>query len=465
MKKIVQKMALLATIMVVLVLIVAFVSADEKKCVSITAKNFVETKKLKEDDYNAIQSQMRTMLAANDECLVEMYLDGQVVVFDEDTQLEVNWDNSLLDYNEYGEVHTYIGDFKLQRESDGTLTVLSIDSYSSYFYNMVEYGGGGVLTPWTDFVKEYGDETVDEGHKSYEVGKIITDAMSSTDEMYNYGYNAGVSVIITGTTKEGKEFVSYVILIPEGDSVLQFETEEPTEEISSEVESTTENSSSEQVTEPVIDKSEEYKVILDDDKTIVKKAGIADIINENKHKDIVIQSNPNITFTFKKGTMSEVTGVEKYDFGVTVSSEFKTEAEYSAGLKEENFVTHISFNYSGELPGKASIKIYVGADYKGQELYYSQVDGDVFKFIQSSIVDKNGYITVNQEHCSDYVITREKIDLSERENSMNDNGIKSNDSPFGWIFIAVVVVVVVVVVLAVSIILVLISNKRKLNNN
>ena len=67
--------------------------------------------------------------------------------------------------------------------------------------------------------------------------------------------------------------------------------------------------------------------------------------------------------------MSEVTGVEKYDFGVTVSSEFKTEAEYSAGLKEENFVTHISFNYSGELPGKASIKIYVCADYKGKELY------------------------------------------------------------------------------------------------
>lgn len=68
------------------------------------------------------------------------------------------------------------------------------------------------------------------------------------------------------------------------------------------------------------------------------------------------------------------------------------------------------YNYSGALPAKASIKLNVGKAYAGQTLYYSQLldDGTIISMM-SAVVDNDGYMTVEQDHCSTYLITKQKL--------------------------------------------------------
>lgn len=135
---------------------------------------------------------------------------------------------------------------------------------------------------------------------------------------------------------------------------------------------------------PSVDDS--YEVELPEDNTAISSTDFSAILTENETKDVVIESNEKVTFTFNKGTMSAVEGMENYDFG-----------------------TRINFNYSGKLPASASIKIFVGTEYAGQTLHYSKILEDGFKHIMSPVVDNEGYIVVTQDSCSDYVLTTEKL--------------------------------------------------------
>lgn len=155
-----------------------------------------------------------------------------------------------------------------------------------------------------------------------------------------------------------------------------------------------------------------YSVELSGDTTAFSKEAIAEIVEINKEKDVIIELDNGVTFTFAKGTMSEVKGVKEYDFGATIIKEFADEAEHANGVSKENFVVRINFNYSGKLPGQAAIKIFVGTGNAGRTLYYSLINDDKsVTYIQSVVADKDGYITVKQDHCSDYVVTSERIDI------------------------------------------------------
>ena len=131
------------------------------------------------------------------------------------------------------------------------------------------------------------------------------------------------------------------------------------------------------------------------------------ILEENKTKDVEITVD-GVTYTFKKGEMEAVEGAE-YDFGATITTDFSKLENPDKALTEDNFVLHIDYNYSGKLPATASIKLYVGKEYAGKTLYYGQVLENGIKLIQSVVVDNDGYITVTQDHCSEYVLTTEEL--------------------------------------------------------
>lgn len=161
-------------------------------------------------------------------------------------------------------------------------------------------------------------------------------------------------------------------------------------------------------------KYEEIKeIILSADETAISAVEFSDIIIENVTKDVVIKSNNSVTFTFAKGTMSAVEGMENYDFGTSVVSDFASAGTMSSNVTANNFVTRINFNYSGKLPATASIKIFVGAEYDGSTLYYSKIVESGFTYITSAVVDAEGYIVVAQDSCSDYVLTTEKLDTED----------------------------------------------------
>ena len=149
---------------------------------------------------------------------------------------------------------------------------------------------------------------------------------------------------------------------------------------------------------------ETYKVTADKPFTDEEFAAI---LEENKTKDVEITVD-GVTYTFKKGEMKPVEGAE-YDFGATITTDLSKLEEPDKLLTEDNFVLHIDYNYSGKLPATASIKLFVGKEYAGKTLYYSQVLENGIKFIQSAVVDNDGYITVTQDHCSEYVLTTEEL--------------------------------------------------------
>ncbi len=86
----------------------------------------------------------------------------------------------------------------------------------------------------------------------------------------------------------------------------------------------------------------------------------------------------------------------------------------------------IKFDVEGDLPAQTQVRVYVGdilnkADNSGLEensiiyfYHYNKITGklDTLPYSSRYKVDKDGYITVNLLHCSDYVILPEEADRS-----------------------------------------------------
>ena len=147
---------------------------------------------------------------------------------------------------------------------------------------------------------------------------------------------------------------------------------------------------------------------------------------ENATKDVIIKSNNNVTFTFAKGTMSSVDGKTEYDFSTSINSDYAdTMPSY---ITKDNFVSQINFNYSGKLPATANIRFYAGTEYAGQTLYYSLMNADnTFAEVQAVVVDADGYMTVKQDHCSSYVVTKTEPKLPSNNDTKTDDGNTSNN--------------------------------------
>lgn len=136
-----------------------------------------------------------------------------------------------------------------------------------------------------------------------------------------------------------------------------------------------------------------------------EKEEVEKMLEKNVTNDVVIQSNNDIEITFPQGSMSAVEGMETYDFSNTVTTESE-EIEIPETVAKEDFIAKVEYNYSGQLPGTASIRIDVGVQYAGRKMLYALINDDnTLSEMQSVIVDVNGKITVSQSHCSAYMIT------------------------------------------------------------
>ena len=191
-------------------------------------------------------------------------------------------------------------------------------------------------------------------------------------------------------------------------------TNNPSDNTTDEKPSTPESS----ITNTVVDVS--------DGSTTIKADEIRKIIEDNKVNDVVIKSNNDVTFTFAKGTMSEVSQVAIYDFSTAITSDIKEAGDMPADVTEDIFVSKIVYNYSGVLPATASIKLNVGKAYAGQTLYYSQLldDGTIISMM-SAVVDNDGYMTVEQDHCSTYLITKQQITSSSSDISLPGTSVEN----------------------------------------
>lgn len=171
--------------------------------------------------------------------------------------------------------------------------------------------------------------------------------------------------------------------------------------------------------------SDSYIVDLGDSQ-IVSADTFASILAENATKDVIIKSNNNVTFTFAKGTMASVDGKTEYDFSTSINSDYA--ATMPSYITKDNFVSQINYNYSGKLPATANIRFYAGTEYAGQTLYYSLMNADnTFAEVQAVVVDADGYMTVKQDHCSSYVVTKTEPKLPDNKDTKTDDGNASNN--------------------------------------
>lgn len=142
------------------------------------------------------------------------------------------------------------------------------------------------------------------------------------------------------------------------------------------------------------------------------KEDFAEVISKNADCDIVITSTgPTgmVEFFFKAGTMELKEGA-KYDFSTKFIRDYNSLGEYANdAIKKDSFVMYIDYAYEGDLPAEAQIRMSVGSSYAGQKLYYSQVLSNKIVLVQTVTVDEQGFVTVTQDHCSDYVLTTENI--------------------------------------------------------
>jgi hypothetical protein len=170
---------------------------------------------------------------------------------------------------------------------------------------------------------------------------------------------------------------------------------------------------------------ETYTVDLGDSLTVSNDTFNA-ILAENATKDVVIKSNNDVTFIFAKGTMASVDGKTEYDFSTSIVNAYAdTMPSY---ITKDNFVSQINFNYSGKLPATANIRFYVGTEYAGQTLYYSLMNADnTFAEVQAVVVDADGYMTVKQDHCSSYVVTKTEPKLPSNDDTKTGDGNTSNN--------------------------------------
>lgn len=190
-----------------------------------------------------------------------------------------------------------------------------------------------------------------------------------------------------------------------------------------------------------VKKDEEVIELPSDDKT-VEADDFNEIINKNQDSDVVINSNNDISFKFEKGTMNQVDGVDKYDFTTEVVKEVENAGTLPAGVTSDNFIQKIDFSYSGQLPAKAEIKIPVGTQYAGRTLYYSRLyDDGTIENIMSAAVDENGVITVEQDHCSVYLLTTTKLTQTHVSGSGTQVAAPNtgDSAPLAFMLLAVVI--------------------------
>ena len=99
---------------------------------------------------------------------------------------------------------------------------------------------------------------------------------------------------------------------------------------------------------------------VSDGKSAIQADTMKNLIADNQKNDVVIKTNNDITFTFAKGTMTETAGAGAYDFSTAVTSDIKEAGTLPEEVTENIFVSKIVYNYSGQLPATASIRLNVG---------------------------------------------------------------------------------------------------------
>ncbi|HWQ99155.1 MAG TPA: hypothetical protein VN538_13820 [Clostridia bacterium] len=201
-----------------------------------------------------------------------------------------------------------------------------------------------------------------------------------------------------------------------------------------------------------------YSYTLTSDNTRILYSTMKSLAEGNKTQDVTIKQD-DVEFTFPKGTMTQTYTQLWYDFGATINNSIAVQTAQE--LAGDAYVATVHYNYSGELPGKANIRLNVGAANAGKTLYYYLLNADnTMTFQQTATVDTTGWATVTQTHASDYVFLSRDINSVSPSPSLSPSPAAS-ESPLpsptlvpdkggagsdGWLIAAIILIAVALIV-------------------
>ena len=120
------------------------------------------------------------------------------------------------------------------------------------------------------------------------------------------------------------------------------------------------------------------------------------------------------SWTFDKNINNEI----DFDLGIS----FKSPYEDKINMLDSDKKEYVSFNYHGNLPGVATIKVPIKnfKDNSRLKLYYYNDKDNKIELISDNVIVKNGYVTFEINHCSDYFF---KASVVRDVDSKNTGGI------------------------------------------
>lgn len=201
-----------------------------------------------------------------------------------------------------------------------------------------------------------------------------------------------------------------------------------------------------------------YSYTLTADNTRILYSTMKSLAEGNKTQDITIKQD-DVEFTFPKGTMTQSYTQLWYDFGATINNSIA--AQTAQEIAGDAYVATVHYNYNGELPGTANIRLNVGAAQAGKTLYYYLLNEDkTLTFQQTATVDSTGWATVSQTHCSDYVFLSRDINTASASPSLSPEvSVSPLPSPTvspevkstglgtdGWFIAAIILIAVALIV-------------------
>lgn len=316
-----------------------------------------------------------------------------------------------------------------------TQTVLDTD----ISYYDAEWGSGGtsnlVINTATNekyaMVYDYDSETGSSVYRICALNDFLGMDEQGRDEVWLVDYDNPVSVIPAASMGQDEQLPNgFKYDGEEQENVFNIEVSADKLTFTAKTSSDdSENSSTPSVPDTGNDNTTTKDTVIDvsDGKSAIQADTMKNLIADNQKNDVVIKTNNDITFTFAKGTMTETAGAGAYDFSTAVTSDIKEAGTLPEEVTENIFVFKIVYNYSGQLPATASIRLNVGNAYAGETLYYSRLleDGTIINMM-SAVVDKDGYMTVEQNHCSTYLITKQQLNAGSTNAASNDTDNSKN---------------------------------------
>lgn len=110
------------------------------------------------------------------------------------------------------------------------------------------------------------------------------------------------------------------------------------------------------------------------------------------------------------------------EFDMTINFESENENKINALVSGNIKKDFISFSYHGDLPSNATVKVPVTSFEDGQRLnlYYYNENTNEIELVKNNVLVKNGYVTFEIEHCSDYFLT---LSVVKEASDGNNNGV------------------------------------------